>query len=306
MRRRSKANGEPAKMQRRKTAARKTRIASKAARSSPAARAEIKVARLTRERDEALQQQRAAADENARLLNELRASLQQQTATADVLKLISRSTFEVQTVLDTLLESAARLCEARRGVMFRRDGDFYRAVAFYNASPEMIDFVNRHPIKPGRHTIAARVALERRMIHVADLQADPEYNYVRRDIDAIRTELGVPMFRRNDLVGVIILYKLVVQPFTDKQIELVTTFADQAVIAIENARLFEEEQQRSRELAESLKQQTATSEVLQVISRSAFDLETVLNTLVESASRVCEADRGVIIRPTGEGASYHS
>jgi GAF domain-containing protein len=205
-----------------------------------------------------------------------------------------------------LLESAARLCNARRGAMFTRDGGSYHAVAFYNASPEIIDFVKGHPIKPGRHTITARVVLERQTIHVADLQADPEYNYVRRDIDPIRTELGVPMFRGNDIVGVIILYKLVVQPFTDKQIELVTTFADQAVIAIENARLFEAEQQRSRELAESLKQQTATSQVLQVISRSAFDLEAVLNTLVESASRVCEADRGVIIRPTGEGASYHS
>ena len=262
---------------------------------------------------ETFSDQAVIAIENIRLFEaeqqrtrELTESLQQQTATADVLKVISRSTFELQTVLDTLLKSAARLCEARRGVMFRRDGDSYRAVAFYNASPEIIEFVNRHPIKPGRHTITARVALERRTIHVADLQADPEYNYVRRDIDPIRTELGVPMFRENELVGVIILYKLVVQPFTDKQIELVTTFADQAVIAIENMRLFEAEQQRSRELAESLEQQTATSEVLQVISRSAFDLEAVLNTLVESASRVCEADRGVILRPTGEGASYHS
>ena len=209
------------------------------------------------------------AIENVRLFEaeqqrtrELMESLQQQTATADVLKVISRSTFDLQTVLDALLESAARLCEARRGVMSRRDGESYRGVAFYNASPEIIDFVKRHPIKPGRHTITARVALERRTIHVADLQADPEYNYVRRDVDPIRTELGVPMFRGNDLVGVIILYKLVVQPFTDKQIELVTTFADQAVIAIENVRLFEAEQQRTRELAKSLEDLRTTQDRL--------------------------------------------
>ena len=284
MRRRSKAGDKPTKARRPEAAALKRRNRPKTRRRSSAiASLEAQVVRLTRELNEAFQQQ---------------------TATADVLKVISRSTFDLQTVLDTLLESAARLCEARRGVMFRRDGDSYHGVAFYNTSPEIIDFVKRHPIKPGRHTITARVALERRTIHVADLQADPEYKYVRRDIDPIRTELGVPMFRGNDLVGVIILYKLVVQPFTDKQIELVTTFADQAVIAIENVRLFEAEQQRSRELAELLELQTATSEVLQVISRSTFDLPNVLNTLLELAARLSEADRGVILRRTGRDASY--
>src|SRR5262249_18374949 len=228
----------------------------------------------------------------------LRESSQQQIATADVLKVISSTTFDLQTVLDTLLKSAARLCEARRGVMFRRDGDSYHGVAFYNTSPEIIDFVKRHPIKPGRHTITARVALERRTIHVADLEGDPEYKYVLHDVDPIRTELGVPMFRGNDLVGVIILYKLVVQPFSEKQIELVTTFADQAVIAIENARLL-------NELRESLQQQTATADVLKVISRSAFDLTKVLNALLESAARLCEADKGVILRPSGDDVSYY-
>ena len=302
MSRRSKTGGEPAKARRRKTVTRKRRNAPKAVRgrSSSAAREETKVARLTRRLNEALQRQTTTAIENTRLLNELRESLQRQTATADVLKVISRSTFNLQTVLDMLLQSAARLCEARRGVMFTRDGDSYRGVAFYNASPEIIDFVKGHPIKPGRHTITARIALERRTIHVADLQADPEYKYVLRDIDPIRTELGVPMFRGNDLVGVIILYKLVVQPFTDKQIELVTTFADQAVIAIENTRLFDAEQQRTRELTESLDQQTATSEVLKVISSSPGELEPVFEAMLAKATRICDAKFGTIFRWDGD------
>ena len=302
MRRRSRAGGEPTKAQRRKTATRKSRIAPKAVRfrNSSAAREETKVARLIRERDEALQRQSTTAIENTRLLNELRESSQQQTATSDVLKVISSSTFDLQTVLDTLLQSAARLCEAQRGAMFRREGDSYHGVAFYNASLEMIDFVRRHPIKPGRHTITARVALERRTIHVADLQADPEYKYVLRDVDPIRTEVGVPMFRGNDLVGVVILYKLVVQPFTEKQIKLVETFADQAVIAIENARLFEAEQERTRELTKSLEQQTATSEVLEVISSSPGDLQPVFAIMLENAVRICDAKFGNIYRWDGE------
>jgi GAF domain-containing protein len=302
MRRRSRADGKSPNAQAPKAAARKRRIAPKATRSrgSSASAQDTEIARLNRERDEALQRQSTTAIENTRLLNELRESSLQQTATADVLKVISRSTFDLQTVLDTLLESAARLCAARRGVMSRRDGDSFHGVAFYNTSAEMIDFVKSRPIKPGRHTITARVALERRTIHVADLQADPEYNYVRRDIDPIRTELGVPMFRGNDLVGVIILYKLVVQPFTDKQIKLVESFADQAVIAIENTRLFEAEQQRSRELVESLEQQTATSEVLQTISSSPGDLEPVFATMLQNAVRICGAKFGNIYRWDGE------
>jgi len=247
--------------------------------------------------------QAVIAIENTRLLNELRESLQQQTATADVLKVISRSTFDLQTVLDTLIETAAKLCEARRGVIFRRDGESYRGAAFYNATSELIDFIRDHPITPGRHTITARVALEWRTIHVADLQADTEYSYALRDTDPIRTELGVPMFRGEDIVGVFILYKLEVQPFTDKQIELVTTFADQAVIAIENTRLLSE-------LRESLQQQTATAEVLQVISRSAFDLEPVFEAVAESSVRLCGADRAFIFRFDGEllrmAAAYNS
>ena len=244
--------------------------------------------------------QAVIAIENARLLNELRQrttelteALEQQTATADVLKVISRSQFDLQLVLDNLIQTATSLCGAKRGVIFRRDGDLYRAAAFYNATPELIEFVQNHPIAPGRHTVTARVALERRLIHIHDLQEDTEYAYALRDTEPIRTELGVPMFRGDDLVGVFILYKLKVEPFTDKQIELVTTFADQAVIAIENVRLL-------NELRESLERQTATADVLKVISRSAFDLNLVLDTLLRSAGKLCESEMGVIARRRGD------
>ena len=213
----------------------------------------------------------------------------------------------MQLVLDNLIETATSLCGAKRGVIFRRDGDLYRAAAFYNATPELIEFVKSHPITPGRHTITARVALERRVIHVGDLQEDAEYTYALRDTEPIRTELGVPMFRGDDLVGVFILYKLKVEPFTDKQIELVTTFADQAVIAIENVRLLNELRQRTNDLSqrttdltEALEQQTATSDVLEVISRSAFDLQAVFETVAESSVRLCGADRAFIFRFDGE------
>jgi signal transduction histidine kinase len=234
--------------------------------------------------------------ELAQLHRQLTDAFQQQVATVDVLKAISRSSFDLQTVLDSLVESAARLCQAQRGVIFRREGGSYHGVAFYNASPELIDFIRRHPITPGRHTVTARVALDRRTIHVADLQADTEYGYALRDTDPIRTELGVPMFRGDEIVGVFILYKLKVQPFTDKQIELVETFAAQAVIAIQNTQLL-------NELRESLEQQTATSEVLKLISGSPSDLEPVFQSMLENATRLCDASYGNLLLWEGD-ATY--
>jgi two-component system NtrC family sensor kinase len=188
----------------------------------------------------------------------------------------------------------------RESFLFQFDGELLRYAASYNVSPELREFVNRNPIAPGRHSISARAALERQTVHVPDVQSDPEYAYALRDERPIRTMLAVPMLKGDDLVGTITIYRLDVKPFTDKQIDLVTTFADQAVIAIENVRLFDEVQARTRELTESLEQQTATSEVLQVISRSPGELEPVFQAMLANATRLCEASYGLMYLCEGD------
>jgi GAF domain-containing protein len=235
-------------------------------------------------------------DRQTRELNEAH---EQQAATSEVLEIIGHSTFDLQRVLESLLEKAVRLCAANRGFIYTHDGDSYRLAASYGHSAEFVEKIaKRYPITQDRGSASGRAILERRVVHIPDILADPEYRWAKDhhgEEEMHRTILAVPMLREDKIVGVIIIRRTRVEPFTEKQIALVSGFATQAVIAIENARLLNELRQRTDELSEALEQQTATSDVLQVISSSPGDLEPVFNALLANAIRICEATFGNLL-----------
>ena len=257
--------------------------------------------------------QAVVAIENARLLSELRQrtaelteSLEQQTATSEVLQVISSSTGDLQPVFEAILEKAVRICDAKFGTINRWDGEALHLVATHNLPPALAEFRGRTPLRPGSENPISRMLVTKTVSHIEDLAR--EQGYLDRDASAVaavelggvRTHLSVPMLKNNELVGVLTVYRQEVCPFTNKQIELVKNFAAQAVVAIENTRLLNELRQRTTDLSESLEQQTATSEVLQIISSSPGDLEPVFATMLENAVRICDANFGNIYRWDGD------
>jgi len=282
MRQRSRAGG-PAKSLRRKAVTSGRRDAPKAVRrrSSSAAGKEAKVALFKRERDEALEQL---------------------SATSEVLQVISSSPGGLEPVFQAILSNATRICEAQFGVLFQSEGDGLRAVAMHDAPQPVVEEWRKNPIiRPAPTTTLGRALATKRPVQIADVLNEPQYfnvpsGYTSAKLAKLagaRTILAVPMLKENELIGAIVIYRQEVHPFTDRQIELVKNFAAQAVIAIENVRLFKVEQQRTRELSETLEQQTATSEVLRIISSSPGELQPVFEAVLEKATRLCQLNSAI-------------
>jgi hypothetical protein len=281
MRRRSRAGDEPIKKRYRKTVTPKHLNAPKLCdRATPAPDRETELARLTRERDEALQQ--------------LSEAVEQQTATSEVLRVISSSPGELELVFEAMLTNATRLCEAKFGVLYLYDEGRLRVGATHDVPPAFAEASGKEPFTPAPDTGTGKVLATKQAVQIADLAATQSYSdrnprvVAAVEVGGVRTSLSVPMLKENTLVGVITIYRKEVRPFTDKQTTLLQNFAARAVIAIENARLL-------NELRESLEQQTATSEVLRVISSSPSDLAPVFQTMLASARRLCDATFGTLL-----------
>ena len=243
--------------------------------------------------------QAVIAIENVRLFQELTEALEQQTATSDILAVISSAPTELQPVFDTIAQNSVKLCGALFGSVYRFDGELIHMVADCNYPPAALERSRQlFPTRPGRHLFTARAILDRSVIHVSDVANDPEH--VASDITGFRSVLAVPMLRGTDPIGAITVWHSDVGPFSQKHVTLLQTFADQAVIAIENARLFQELQVRNRDLTEALEQQTATSDVLRVISSSPTDVQPVFDAIVRSATQLCEASFGSAHRFDGQ------
>jgi class 3 adenylate cyclase len=279
MKRRSRAGGKPAKARPRKALKRKGGSAPKAVSRGRSSLGQTEVARLTRERDEALAQQ---------------------IATSEVLRIISSSPSNLDPVFEAILANATRICEAKFATLYLCDADAFRVVAMHNTPPAYAEVRQREPlVRPPPDSVLGHVSASKDVVHIADVKQAK--SYIERnpftvagvELGGYRTVLGVPILQQSALIGVVNIYRQEVRPFTNKQIALVQNFADEAVIAIENARLL-------TELRESLQEQTATSEVLQVISSSPGDLQPVFATMLEKAARICEANFGDIFRWEGE------